>query len=142
MLKELLEKASSKYPFGTDDFVQQVIGGALLTSPFLFTEEVWKIAANTSIFQSLVSVGMALALGHGILYVAHQERDWENERKIAGVTVRYISLMAVSFGTIVLMLAVSGATETFGAGIIQTLQVISLVSIFAVIGAATADSLI
>ncbi len=142
MLKELVGKASAGYPFGVDDLVQQIIGSAILTAPFLFTEEVWRLADNASTLQASLLVLSALGLGHGVLYVAYQERDWDNERKIFGVTWRYISLMLVAFGTVGLMLSMTSAAETFNASLLQTFKVISLISVFAVAGAATADSLI
>lgn len=142
MLKKILENASSRYPFGADDFVQQVLGSAILTAPFIFTEEVWRIAANTSIYQNIILVGLAMGLGHAILYVASREGAWEQERKFMGLTLRFISLMTVPVGTIVLMMLLTAAPETFGADLAHTAKVIALVSIFAVIGAATADNLI
>ncbi len=142
MLRNLLEKASSRYPFGGDDFIQQVIGSAILTSPFIFTEEVWRIAANTSLSQSLVLIGLALGLGHAILYVAGREREWEEERKFMGLTLRFLSLIIVPLATTSLVLLLSGAPSTFNADIYQTAKVVSLISVFAVIGAATADNLI
>lgn len=142
MLREITRKASEKYPFGPDDFFQQLIGSAILTAPFLFTEEIWRIAQNTSLTQSIFSVVLTLFLGHGILYIAKHEREFEREREIAGIRLRYISLMTVSFGTILIMLSITATSQTLGNGIMNTFKVVSLTSIFAVIGAATADNLI
>ena len=142
MLGKMVEKASARYPFGVDDFVQQVLGSALLTAPFLFTEEVWSLAGNMSPLQSGTVVTFSLLLGHGVLYVASQERDWETERKVFGVTLRYVSLMTVSFGTVILMIGLTSPVETFNASLPQTVKVVALTSIFAVIGAATADNLV
>lgn len=142
MLRKVARKASEKYPFGPDDFFQQLIGSSILISPFLFTEEVWSIAQNTSLIQSIFSILITLVIGHGILYIAKQERDFENERHFFGVRLRYISLMTVSFGTILLILSITATAETLGAGPLNAFKVVSLISIFAVIGAATADNLI
>lgn len=142
MLRKILRKASDTYPFGKDDFFQQLIGSALLSAPFIFTREVWDIAGNTSYVQSVASVGITLLLGHGILYIAKQDRDFETERKFLGVTWRYISLMAVTFGSVLTILALTATAQTFGASAVQTLKTVSLISIFSVIGAATADNLI
>jgi uncharacterized membrane protein len=81
-------------------------------------------------------------LGHGVLYTAKKSRDWEKERQSFGVTWRYISLMTVAFGTIFLMIFITSAGETFSAGLWQSVKVVSIISIFSVIGAATTDSLI
>lgn len=142
MLRKILRKASQRYPFGKDDFFQQIIGSALLSAPFIFTEEVWTIALNTSIIQSIGSVAVTMALGHGILYIAKQDRDFDTERKIFGVTLRYISLMAVTFGSIFLILGLTATAQTFDASAVQALKTVSLISMFSVIGAATADNLI
>lgn len=142
MLRDVAKKASEKYPFGPDDFFQQLIGSSLLIAPFLFTEEVWRIAQNTSIIHSMFSITVTLVLGHGILYIAENERDFERERHILGVRLRYISLMVVSFGTILLFLSITATEQTLGNGPLNVFKVVSLISIFAVIGAATADNLI
>lgn len=142
MLRNIARKASEKYPFGPDDFFQQIIGSAILTAPFLFTEEVWTIAQNTNLVQAILSIAIALILGHGILYIAKQERDFEKERKVLGIHLRYISLMTVSFGTILLLLSITAVGQTLGNGLLNTFKVVSMISIFAVIGAATADNLI
>lgn len=134
--------ASRKYPFGTDDFFQQVLGSAIITSPLLFTEEVWNIAYNMHLIQAAILFSVSLVMGHGILYVAEREREWNLERKLLGLTIRYISLMIVSIGTIVTVLGLTSAAETFNAGALQTVKLVALLSIFAVTGAATADNLI
>lgn len=142
MIRKIIDKAEKGYPFGADDFFQQFTGSTILTAPFLFTEEVWRMAAATSIIQALLSVLLTLFLGHGILYVAKQDRDWDEERQFLGVTVRYLSLMLVSFGTVMFLLSITAAEEVFADSLLHTLKLVSMISIFAVIGAATADNLI
>lgn len=142
MLREIARKASEQYPFGPDDFFQQLIGSAILTAPFLFTEEIWQIADNTSLTQSAFSITLTLLLGHGILYIEKHEREFENEREILGIRLRYISLMIVSFGTILLLMSITATGQTLGNGPLNAFKAVSLISIFAVIGAATADNLI
>lgn len=142
MIEKIIQKAERGYPFGADDFFQQVTGSAILTAPFLFTQEVWTMAAATSTVQALLSVIVTLFLGHGILYVAKRDRDWESERQFLGVTVRYISLMLVSFGTVMFLLSITAAEEVFSDSLMHTFKLLSMISIFSVIGAATADNLI
>lgn len=142
MLRDIAKDASEKYLFGPDDFFQQVIGSAILTAPFLFTEEIWLIAQNTRILQSIFSIIITLLIGHGILYIAKHEREFEQERHILGIRLRYISLMTVSFGTILLLLSITATGQTLGNGPLNAFKVVSMISIFAVIGAATADNLI
>lgn len=140
--RNLRESFSEKYPFGLDDFFQQVLGSIILISPFIFTEEVWRLAENMSIFNDLMALAFTLAIGHGVLYEAKNERDWNRERKIFGVTLRYISLMTVAFGTIAFVVLISGAHEVFNSSISQTVSLVALTSIFSVIGAAVTDNLI
>ena len=142
LLKPVEEKLSDGYPFGTDDFLQQVVGSVILISPFIFTEEVWRIAQNMSAYNASISFLTTFLLGHGVLYTAKKSRDWEKERQTLGVTWRYISLMTVAFGSIFLMIFITSARETFNAGLWQSVKVVSVISIFSVIGAATTDSLI
>lgn len=142
MLNDIVKKASEEYAFGPDDFFQQLIGSSILIAPFLFTEEVWLIAQNTSLTSAFLSLTITLVLGHGILYIAKHEREFETERHIIGIRLRYISLMTVSFGTILLLLSLTATGQTLGTGPLNAFKVISMISIFAVIGAATADNLI
>ena len=141
-LKNLGESFSEKYPFGVDDFFQQVIGSIILISPFIFTEEVWRIAENMHTVNTGLTLAFTFLVGHGVLYTAKTDRDWDKERKIFGMTFRYISLMAVAFGTVGFVILVTGAHETFNAGAWQIVRLVSITSIFAVIGAAVTDSLI
>jgi uncharacterized membrane protein len=141
-VKSFTESLSDKYPFGLDDFFQQVLGSIILISPFIFTEEVWRLAENMSSVNTGIALLFTFAIGHGVLYRAKEERDWDRERKILGVTYRYISLMGVAFGTIGFMILISGAHETFNAGFMQVFSATALISIFSVIGAAVTDSLI
>ncbi|MFB6147812.1 MAG: DUF2391 family protein, partial [Candidatus Nanohaloarchaea archaeon] len=120
MLRKIAGKVSRKYPFGIDDFFQQVLGSVILTAPFLFTEEVWTLAAEMHPVQGLVMAVTSLIVGHGVLYVAHQERDWNTERKVSGLTFRYISLMGVAFGTVTALILVTGAPWVFETGFAGT----------------------
>ena len=142
MLGQIIKDASKQYAFGPDDFFQQLIGSSILIAPFLFTEEVWRIAQNTSISHSILSISITLLLGHGILYIAKHEREFEKERHVLGIRLRYISLMTVSFGTILLLLTLTATAQTLGDGPLNAFKVVSFISMFAVIGAATADNLI
>ena len=138
-IKSLL---SNKYPFGADDLLQQIVGSIILISPFIFTEEVWRIAETMDVYRTGVALLITFLTGHGVLYTAKKDRDWDRERKFLGVTFRYLSLMTVAFGTVFTIIYISGSAQTFNAGTIQTLKVISITSIFSVIGAAITDSLV
>jgi len=142
MISKIASKASSKYPFGADDFLQQVVGSVILISPFIFTEEVWRIADNMNFYKTSIALLTTFLIGHGVLYTAKKDRNWDSERKALGVTLRYISLMTVAFGTIFTMIYISSANIAFDAGLLQTLKVVSITSIFSVIGAAITDSLV
>ena len=142
MIKKIGSKLSNKYPFGADDLLQQIVGSVILISPFIFTEEVWRIAETMDLYRTGTALLITFMTGHGVLYTAKKDRDWDSERKFLGVTLRYISLMTVAFGTILTIIYISGAAQTFSAEPLQTFKVVSITSIFSVIGAAITDSLV
>lgn len=142
MISKIASNLSNKYPFGADDLLQQIVGSVILISPFIFTEEVWRIAETMDAYRTGIALFATFLTGHGVLYTAKKDREWDQERKILGITLRYISLMTAAFGTVFTIIYISGAAQTFGAGTFQTLKVISITSIFSVIGAAITDSLV
>jgi len=46
-----------------------------------------------------------------------------------GISLRYISLMTVSFGTILLLLSITATGQTLGAGPVNAFKVVSMISI-------------
>ncbi|WP_135362849.1 DUF2391 family protein [Halosimplex halophilum] len=130
------------------DTAQQVVGGFLLAGPFVVTEEVWTLAKQMSWFHTAVTVAIVFAIGYGALYEADDDRDPDREAEVAGVPVRFVSLMAVSFGSVAVLALTLTAPTTFltdpdlttteRAGI--TVRAVSVGAIFSVVGAATADS--
>ena len=132
--------------FQMADIAQQVVGGFLLAGPFVVTEEVWTLATNMETFNGVLTVIVVLAIGYGALYKADDERNPERERAIAGVPVRFISLMAISFGSVLLLAVMFDAPETFLEAVspeertMTMLRAISVGAVFSVVGAATADS--
>jgi uncharacterized membrane protein len=133
--------------FRTADIAQQLVGGFLLAGPFVVTAEVWELAASMSILQALVTVGIVFAIGYGALYKA-EDRDPDREREVVGVPLRFLSLMTVSFGSVLVLALAFGAPETFLTGLgvppgrwpLVTAYAVSIGAIFSVVGAATADS--
>jgi uncharacterized membrane protein len=131
--------------FRTADIAQQIVGGFLLAGPFVVTEEVWTLAGSMSTWQALLTVGIVFAIGYGALYKA-DDRDPDRETEVGGVPARFISLMTVSFGSVlVLALAFDApatflADEPFARQVQVTGQAISIGAVFSVVGAATADS--
>ncbi|MDS0281901.1 DUF2391 family protein [Haloarcula onubensis] len=131
---------------------QQVVGGFLLAGPFVVTEEVWVLAANMSLVHAVLVAGVVFAIGYGALYKADEDRDPEREAEVAGVPVRFVSLMGVAFGSVATLALLFTAPEAFlvEGGILPdptrstvaltTLKAISVGAIFSVVGAATADS--
>jgi uncharacterized membrane protein len=142
--------------FKLADTAQQVVGGFLLAGPFVVTEEVWTLAAHMSWLQTLVTVGLVFAIGYGTLYTA-DDRDPDAETDVGGVPLRFVSLLLVSYGSVIGLALAFGAPATFvatdagpavGAGGIRigvrtlevTLKAVSVGAVFSVVGAATADS--
>jgi uncharacterized membrane protein len=136
----LVDAVAAKRLFGLDDLAQQVVGGILLSAPFVVTEEVWTLAASMNPFQVAVTVLMVLAIGYGTLYRA-EDRDVERESSLAGVPIRYLSLLAVSYGSVTLLAIVFDAPDAFDASLATTVKAICIGAVFGVVGAATADSL-
>jgi uncharacterized membrane protein len=95
----------------------------------------------------LATVAIVFAIGYGALYQADSDRDPDREARFGRVPVRFISLMAVSFGSVTILAFVLAAPDQFlsdlaGAERAEvTLRAISVGAIFSVVGAATADSL-
>ncbi|KYH26079.1 hypothetical protein HAPAU_11700 [Halalkalicoccus paucihalophilus] len=126
--------------FRPSDIAQQVVGGFLLAGPFVVTEEVWWLAATMAIWQTLAIVGLVGLIGYGALYAADRERDPEAEREVAGVPLRFLSLMVVAFGSVALLAVLFDAPDTFDAGWGVSLRAVCIGAVFSVVGAATADS--
>jgi uncharacterized membrane protein len=134
--------------FRPADSAQQIVGGFLLTGPFVVTEEVWMLAQNMSAFQALATVAVVFGIGYATLYEANTKRDPDSEQDVAGVPLRFVSLMLASFGSVTTLSLLFGAPNTFLGGIetntamlIITFKAVSVGSVFSVVGAATADSL-
>ncbi|MBX0295588.1 DUF2391 family protein [Haloarcula nitratireducens] len=134
------------------DTAQQVVGGFLLAGPFVVTEEVWVLAANMTLYHAALVAAIVFAIGYGALYKADADRDLEREAEVAGVPVRFVSLMLVSFGSVVVLALVFTAPDAFLVDneiledptsmsvAVTTLKAVAVGAIFSVVGAATADS--
>jgi len=133
--------------FRLADSAQQTVGGFLLAGPFVVTEEVWTLAENMHVLQALVIVAIVFGIGYAALYKADTTRDADDEQEVAGIPVRFISLMLVTFGSVTVLALLFGAPETFletettGELAETTFKAVSVGSVFSVVGAATADSI-
>lgn len=132
--------------FRLADLAQQFVGGFLLSGAFVVTEEVWILARNLPPANSVIVIGVVAVVGYAALYRADTAHDAERERDIAGVPVRFLSLMFVSFGSVAILALAFNAPSTFlshMSGIQKamiTVRAIAIGAIFSVVGAATADS--
>ncbi|GAD52573.1 hypotheical protein [Halarchaeum acidiphilum MH1-52-1] len=132
------------------DTAQQVVGGFLLAGPFVVTAEVWELASRMHWYHVLVTLALVAAIGYGALYEADDDRDPEREAEVGGVPVRFVSLMAVAFGSVLVLALAFHAPATFAADLdlgvgpvglaLFTLKATSVGAVFSVVGAATADS--
>ena len=134
------------------DTAQQVVGGFLLAGPFVVTEEVWVLAANMTWYHAAAVVAIVFAIGYGALYQADADRDIETEAEVAGVPIRFVSLMIVAFGSVAVLALALTAPQTFlveaeiladptpSRVALTTVKAVSVGAIFSVVGAATADS--
>jgi uncharacterized membrane protein len=132
--------------FRLADTAQQVVGGFLLAGPFVVTEEVWVLAENMTWAHAAVTTTIVVAIGYGALYEADDDRDPDREAEVAGIPLRFVSLMTVSFGSVAVLALTLTAPSTFLADLATperarvTVRAISVGAIFSVVGAATADS--
>ena len=138
--------------FKLADTAQQIVGGFLLAGPFVVTDEVWALAVGMAWYQAVLTVVIVLAIGYGTLYKADDDRDPDREVEVGGVPLRFVSLILVSYLS-VLILALSfdapatlipnhmdPAEITIRTQTFVTLKAMSIGAVFSVIGAATADS--
>lgn len=129
------------------DTAQQIVGGFLLSGPFVVTKEVWTLARNMTPLHSLVLIGAVMAIGYGGLYGADSDRDPEREAAIAGVPVRFISVLIVAYGSVGALAVTITAPSVFlgdlalAAQAAVTGRAVSIGAIFSVVGAVTTDSL-
>ncbi len=138
--------------FALADTAQQFVGGFLLAGPFVVTEEVWVLANQMEWYHVLLTIGLVAAIGYGALYKADDDRDPDREVDVAGVPVRFLSLMVVSYGSVLILAMAFGAPSTFSTAVegvppldstavaALTLKATAVGAVFAVVGAATADS--
>jgi uncharacterized membrane protein len=136
-----LDRLAGGRMFGLDDIAQQTVGGFVLSAPFVVTGEVWDLAAEMNWIQWGITVLMVVSIGYGALYRVAQQHDADSEESIAGLPLRFVSLVLVSYLSVTILTFVFAAPTTFGATPGTTLKAVSISAIFAVVGAATADSL-
>ncbi|WP_330630797.1 DUF2391 domain-containing protein [Halocatena halophila] len=130
------------------DTAQQLIGGFLLAGPFVVTEEVWMLAVRMGWLNGLGTAAVVVTIGYTALYGADAKRDPEIESDLGGVPLRFVSLLAVAFGSVILLVVLFDAPSTFFAALDvppeqrpgTLFRVICVGSVFSVVGAATADS--
>ena len=137
-------RRSRRYQFA--DTAQQLVGGFLLAGPFVVTEEVWSLARNMSVLHAIVTVAIVFGIGYGALYKADEGRDPDREQEVGGIPIRFVSLMGVAFGSVLVLALAFTAPGTFLADLgrldraVVTAKAVSVGAIFSVVGAATADS--
>lgn len=136
--------------YAVTDTFQQAVGGFLLAGPFVVTQEVWDLAIGMAWYQALVTAGLVFAIGYAALYRADSDRDPDREAEVAGVPVRFLSLVSVSYLSVLVLALAFDAPGTFLVPLFGddlrtiawvTVKAASVASVFSVIGAATADSL-
>ncbi len=51
----------------------------------------------------MLVVGIVFAIGYGALYEADADRDVDTEAEVAGIPVRFVSLMCVALGSVAIL---------------------------------------
>lgn len=116
----------------------------ILAGPFIVTEEVWTLAGNMGAIHTAIANLLVFGIGYGALFKADRGRDEEDENDLLGIPLRFISLLLVTYGSVIILAFLFTAPETFGYGTLTdwytVLRATSVAAIFSVVGAATADS--
>jgi uncharacterized membrane protein len=79
-----------------------MVGGFLLADPFVVTAEVWQLATKMNNVHLVLAVAIVFGIGYGALHKA-DERDPGRETDLAGVPLRFLSLMTISFGSMLVL---------------------------------------
>ena len=106
------------------------------------------LAAGMNWIQGVLTAGVVGLIGYAALYRADTDRDPDIEKEIAGIPVRFVSLMIVAFGSVAVLAVLFDAPDTFliergVTGIdlwATTAKAVSVGAVFSVVGTATADS--
>lgn len=128
--------------FGFDDMAQQIMGAALLSSPFCATEEIWYLADSLTGFRLAGIAALSIVLGVIMIYFTDYQRVADHERFGQYVPIRIISLVCVSYGVVTIILFVLGIFHygmDMGFEPTWRLKVVALVGFFAILGGAVAD---
>jgi uncharacterized membrane protein len=116
------------------------VGGFLLGGPFVLTEEVWIVAEKMHYYQTFITFLLVFVIGYGTLYEAAEEIAGRDEVDVAGVPNRFLSLIVVSYLSVILIVYLFSAPTVFEGGMFTTFKAIVIAALFSVVGAATADS--
>lgn len=128
--------------FGFDDMAQQTMGAALLSSPFCATEEIWRLADSLSGYRLICIAVLSVILGVIMIYFTDYQRVADHRQFGQYVPMRIISLVAVSYGIVTVILFTLGVFD-YGLSLrfepVWRLKVVVLVGFFAILGGAVAD---
>lgn len=123
--------------FGMDDLAQQLVGALVIAAPFGVTEEVWMLSNNLSM-SNLISIILITILFDVLLfkYAKFKSVDLKN---VGFLPLRIISLLFVAYSVTALMLFVFGVLGGQVTQLLWGVKLVSVVGLFANIGAGTAD---
>jgi len=121
---------------------QQIMGAALLSSPFCTTEEIWQLADSLSGYRLISIAALSIILGIIMIYFTDYQRVADHKRFGQYVPMRIISLIVVSYGIVTVILFTLGIFD-YGLYLrfepVWRLKVVVLVGFFAILGGAIAD---
>lgn len=126
--------------FKIKDTFQHMIGSFLLAGPFIVEGGTWDMARTMADHQAAILIAITFSIGYAALYKADPDRDPDTEASLFGVPVRYLSLMAVSYSAVIILMLLLSGPQTYGTTPIETARAISIAGVFSVVGAAAADS--
>jgi len=135
--KEYEERhALQKFKFS--DFVQELIGAAVIALPFSVTEEVWELAQKLPISRVLFIYFFVTFFV--FIFIRYSKlQNWEQQNVAGFIPLRLITSMGISFLVSLACLLMFGIYPDFIKDIGTLLKATLLVNVFAVIGSLGVD---
>jgi len=123
--------------FEWDDFAQQIVGAVIFSAPFAVTEEVWRLAQALTPLRIVLII--LLTITFDVLLLHYTKFKKMKSKRVAGIPLRLLSLMLVTYGMSAIILTLFGVIGGQVVTPMAEIKVVILVGLFANIGACTAD---
>jgi uncharacterized membrane protein len=127
--------------FGRRDAIQQAVAALLLGGGLIVPGDVWVLAAGMEPHNTVAAFGFV-----GLAYIALYESEVDGIRprhrawRVAGVPVRFLTVVALGFGMPAALALGLGLPAVFDATPFVTLNAIVVAGVFATVIGAVADA--